>query len=248
MNRNSRLCVFGIIKDCKGRFILESAILFPILLLFMTSVLLLSSHIYINTICSFMTNRAALYAVDNASFNEVSHRIRLHKYIHARSNILVTKYKALLHGQIHEQEYTNPTIRLRQVNFINQLKLTHTSSEPESEIMKYPFIFKNHAEAASYLRDDVKGVALRLETPFGDRVLDAYKSEGILHQAFVTYTESQLLLQAKKDNWLLENNQTVNAVIWHFFMREIDGYKVPSKVLVQTLNKMGIVVYVHKPS
>lgn len=233
--------------DNAGKIIVETSIVIPLLILSILGSFAFITHVYTSSINSYLVNRASLYASDTASYNEAFSIIKVQDYVHRYSKYFFTHFKAQLRNENNIQEFTNPTTRLRQIEFIRQLNSKNLLNVDDMAKMKYPFIFKSHTEAAQFLKTYVDGNNSKMKTPYGLRVLDAYQSNGVLQQAFVTYTESQVLKQAKKDAWLLKMNENVVAVIWHFFMRQIKNYKEPSKQLINTLNKMGIIVYVHTP-
>jgi len=111
---------------------------------------------------------------------------------------------------------------------------------------KEPDSFRYHDDAADYLRKQVKGVKTSLETSYGTRIIDAMDGQDIVHQAYLTFTESQIREQMVKDVELLRKGDPVKGVVWHFFKRTGQTKAVgPSAQLRQELEDNGIVVVVH---
>ncbi|MFC0214683.1 hypothetical protein ACFFK0_19950 [Paenibacillus chartarius] len=103
---------------------------------------------------------------------------------------------------------------------------------------------RSERQASAYLRKVTGGTQRTYPMEQGkSRVVDALDAGGIAHQAFYTYTETQLLQdQAPKDLLLLQTGQ-VKGVIWHFFAPP--GKSGPSANLRNQLERKGIVVVVH---
>jgi hypothetical protein len=246
MSHKTTLFLKRFLLNTGGRFVVESTITVPIVLILTFLAYGLVIHSFSNSIQSFVTNRSTLYAVDHAGINSMVKQIKFPRYMHVSLNIFSTIYTAKLASTENSQEYTNPTTRIRQVIWINNITKSSTTPYDEQASMKFPLTFISHYEAAKFLRQFVQGQQEEVNTPYGMRLLDASLSNKIVHQAFVTYSESQLYLQARKDQWLV-NNKKLNGVIWHFYMRDAYNYRVPSETLIHDLNRMGIVVYVHIP-
>lgn len=99
-------------------------------------------------------------------------------------------------------------------------------------------------EAAHYLRKLVSGKEVEVTTSSGaKRLVDAMDENGIVHQAYYTFTNKQLLeVQMPKDLDLLTSDPNVKGVVWHFFK----GGSSPSKKLRQQLERAGIIVVIHE--
>ncbi|NBI27862.1 TadE/TadG family type IV pilus assembly protein [Chengkuizengella marina] len=109
-----------------------------------------------------------------------------------------------------------------------------------------PTSFAKHGDAAIYLEKLVKGNKYKLHTSYGIRKIDALDSNGIAHQAYLTFNENQLRSQMVKDIELLNNGEEVRGVIWHFFRKHNQTVTVgPSKAFVSELESKGIVVVIH---
>jgi hypothetical protein len=108
--------------------------------------------------------------------------------------------------------------------------------------------FKLESQAAAYLQQLVNGSVSTLETPSGkSRKIDALDANGVAHQAYITFTERQLLSdQMPKDLELLQAGREVKGVVWHFFKREGKSTPVPSDKLRRELERNGIVVVIHE--
>lgn len=101
----------------------------------------------------------------------------------------------------------------------------------------------SHEEAARWLRLHTGGVEKRYATSHGDRLIDSYVS-GTAHQAFYTYRESQILLQADKDVELLKEG-VLERVVWHFFLGTDNRNPPPSQHLLEQLAARGIQAEIH---
>lgn len=108
--------------------------------------------------------------------------------------------------------------------------------------------FKLESQAAAYLQQLVNGSVQTLKTPSGkSRKIDALDRHGIAHQAFITFTEHQLLAeQIPKDSDLLHAGKDVKGVVWHFFRREGRPGPVLSNKLRKELERKGIVYIIHE--
>lgn len=101
--------------------------------------------------------------------------------------------------------------------------------------------------AEAYLRELVDGhKPSPMQTSYGLRHIDALDRYGVVHQAYVTFTERQLRdVQMVKDAELLEKGKVV-GVVWHFFRRPTQEGRVgPSDSLRRELERNGIVVVIH---
>ena len=94
-----------------------------------------------------------------------------------------------------------------------------------------------------WLRLHTGGVEKRYATSHGDRLIDSYVS-GTAHQAFYTYRESQILLQADKDAELLKEG-VLERVVWHFFLGTDNRNPPPSQHLLEQLAARGIQAEIH---
>lgn len=107
--------------------------------------------------------------------------------------------------------------------------------------------FDRHDEAAEYLRKLVSGYATQFTLASGEvRMADAMTSNGVLHQAYLTFRESQLRIQMRKDAELLRQGNPVKSVVWHFFRKTGNQGEVgPSAGFHRELEENGIVVVIH---
>ncbi len=101
-------------------------------------------------------------------------------------------------------------------------------------------VVSSHKEAVAYVRRMTKGAESAMDTQYGKRTIDALDAQGVIHQAYYHFTESQIRQQLRKDHELLRTGST-QGVVWHFF----HGSKKPSVALLNELSRMGIVVIVH---
>jgi hypothetical protein len=117
----------------------------------------------------------------------------------------------------------------------------------QGEFMYHDETIEHGQGAEKYLRQMLEATGPHhFSTSHGERRIDALDEHGIAHQAYLTFTESQLLnVQMPKDIELLETGK-VNGVVWHFFRREGQTGRVgPSDTLRRELEKNGIVVVIH---
>lgn len=117
----------------------------------------------------------------------------------------------------------------------------------EPEAQRAPDSFQGHdLDAAPYLRQLVGGKADDLPSVGSStRHIDALDKSGVAHQAFCTYTKSNLLSeQMPKDVYLLQKG-AVKGVVWHFFTNCRGKQPKPSAALQSELQKNGIVVVIH---
>jgi len=117
--------------------------------------------------------------------------------------------------------------------------------EPGSDSEGETIRFTNEREAAAYLRKLVSGTEREFVTSSGQRrLVDALDGSGIAHQAYFTFSESQLRNeQLPKDLDLLRSNGAVRGVVWHFFN---SGKYTPSASFKAELERSGIIVVVHQ--
>lgn len=109
-----------------------------------------------------------------------------------------------------------------------------------------PVSFASHRIAASYLRSETGGIKARYSTPAGDRIIDALDGGKIAHQAFLTFRESQLRHQLRKDRLLLQDGMHVLGVVWHFYRRTGQTGRVgPSQAFVREAKEAGVVIQIH---
>jgi len=108
--------------------------------------------------------------------------------------------------------------------------------------------FARHDEAADYLRKLVSGYATQFTLASGEvRMADAMTASGVLHQAYLTFRESQLRIQMRKDAELLRQGNPVKSVVWHFFRKKGSKGEVgPSAAFLSELAQNGIVVVIHE--
>jgi hypothetical protein len=109
-----------------------------------------------------------------------------------------------------------------------------------------PGTFARHSEAAAYLRRLVSGREHMVELSGSRRLIDALTSNGVAHQAYLTFTEKQIREQMAKDVEMLQQGGEVSGVVWHFFRRTGQTGRVgPSDKLLEDLYRNGIVVVIH---
>jgi hypothetical protein len=117
--------------------------------------------------------------------------------------------------------------------------------EPGKDSQEESIRITSEREAAAYLRKLVSGIEREFVTPSGQkRLVDALDGNGIAHQAFFTYSESQLRFeQLPKDLELLQERNAVKGVVWHFFK---GGKYEPSANYKAELERKGIIVVIHQ--
>jgi ribosomal protein S17E len=153
------------------------------------------------------------------------------------------------------QTVSDPVQTLRNIDFITVYypKVMQTFQTNRKLINRMNWLkglafkeyFNKHAEAAKYLRKTVNGHTKKFKTPFGYRVIDAYDNYGVVNQAYLTFGEKQLLIQLKKDSWLLQNNKHVRGVVWHFFKKTEQIPKEPKSAFVHYASNNGIIIVGH---
>jgi hypothetical protein len=116
----------------------------------------------------------------------------------------------------------------------------------EPDRLSSPSQFQGHdIDAAPYLRKLVNGREAEMELAQGTRRVDALDKSGVAHQAYCTYTKSNLLKeQMPRDVWLLQQGK-VKGVVWHFFANCRGKQPKPSETLQRQLQKQGIVIVIH---
>ena len=117
----------------------------------------------------------------------------------------------------------------------------------EPELSRAPAQFRGHDEdVVPYLKQLVNGQTVEMPSEPGNvRVIDALDKSGVAHQAFCTYSKSNLLeRQLPKDVYLLQQGK-VNGVVWHFFVHCRGKQPKPSAALTSELQRNGIVVVIH---
>jgi hypothetical protein len=148
------------------------------------------------------------------------------------------------------------TIRLIDLtrNFIQEVKdrikpsaAMQTMVEPKSA-PEQPAVINSHSSAARYLRTLVNGKEQIIQIDAGtQRVVDAMDANQVVHQAFYTFSESQLRNeQLPKDKQLLNNGSAVKGVVWHFFKQTKNDRVVLSASFRQELERKGIVLVIHE--
>lgn len=115
-------------------------------------------------------------------------------------------------------------------------------TEPEGEGQAADV--SSHTEAARWLRLQTGGVSSSYTTELGVRQIDSLTNNEEAHQAFYTYRDNQVLLQADKDAELLRDGR-LNAVVWHFFRGTNNRIPEPSERLLDELAARGIRVIIH---
>lgn len=112
--------------------------------------------------------------------------------------------------------------------------------------LKSPASFDVHRQAHDYLQLLVNGKEIHLETTHGIRRVDAFDSQAVSHQAYLTFNERNIRVQLAKDAELLANGDKVKGVVWHFFRRTDQNGRVgPSNELRAAIESKGIVVVIH---
>jgi hypothetical protein len=106
--------------------------------------------------------------------------------------------------------------------------------------------FSGHdLDAAPYLQQLVNGRTENYVSRFGVRHVDALDKSGVAHQAYCTYTMSNLVdVQLPKDADLLKKG-AVKGVVWHFFTNCRGEQSKPSQRLLKQLREVGIVAVIH---
>lgn len=106
----------------------------------------------------------------------------------------------------------------------------------------------SHRAAVSYLQLLAGGQGTKLLVPDGSmREIDVLDAGKVAHQAYYTYTESQLRKeQLPKDAALIQEGSQVKGVVWHFFATGKQKNKKPSASLRRELERSGIVVIIHE--
>ncbi len=79
-------------------------------------------------------------------------------------------------------------------------------------------------------------------TPFGARYVDVLTSNGVAIESKVgrMSLSSSIQAQIAKDQWLMQNNNKVNGVLWVFSRSAVTGERGPTGPLQAALNKAGI--------
>ncbi|WP_248925602.1 TadE family protein [Paenibacillus hamazuiensis] len=108
----------------------------------------------------------------------------------------------------------------------------------------------SHAQAADYLRKLVSGIEKEFEVsaePRRIRRVDALDATGIAHQAFYTFSESQLRNeQLPKDLELLKRGSEIKGVVWHFFKQSKKEKVTLSASFQEELRKKGVIAVIHE--
>lgn len=238
-----------------GKLILETTFIFPILMVIFLNLLSLSVHSFKQLELDYIVHHNAIVSVDEEKYNANFNLRNIHKYTISFKNMLEHGYKASKDNFKSTQTITDPIGLIRNVdvlglyinraeqilgnqsNILNRIRRISDNGEPES--------FDTHASAADYLRNHVLGESKKLETPMGVRVIDAIDQQGVVHQAFLTFNETQLKIQLNKDKWLLQDGENVNGVVWHFFKKTGSNQIGPSTSFVHFVQSFGVVVYIH---
>ncbi|MFD0681729.1 MULTISPECIES: hypothetical protein [unclassified Paenibacillus] len=122
-----------------------------------------------------------------------------------------------------------------------------TLIEPKS-VPEKPVVINSHKTAVLYLQTLVNGRELTINVNADtQRVVDAMDANQVAHQAFYTFSESQLRNeQMPKDAQLLQNGTAVKGVVWHFFKQSRNSQVKLSASLRQELERSGIVIVIHE--
>jgi hypothetical protein len=151
-------------------------------------------------------------------------------------NVMITVY------------FVNETKQLIDFDAIRTAVAPWLEHQGRYSYMEHPSAFRNHAEAVSYLRTLVNGVARRIPTMHTGkwRLVDAMDSYQVAHQAYIgpkTIT-ADIVDQLNKDKELILRGE-VMGVAWHFFRREGESMSGPSPELMSKLQHVGIVIIIH---
>jgi hypothetical protein len=186
-------------------------------------------------------------------FREVT--VELNKPFHS------PKYadKLLLH-EVHavaQAQVVDPVESIRMIDlarsFISEVKgrmsprdALQTFVEPKS-VPEKRAVINSHASAVQYLQTIVSGKSETIKVNGStERQVDALDANGVAHQAFYTFTESQLRQeQLPKDIELLKNGTQVKGVVWHFFKQSSKDEVKLSSSFRQELQRKGIVIVIH---
>ncbi|SFL83689.1 hypothetical protein SAMN03159341_110171 [Paenibacillus sp. 1_12] len=120
---------------------------------------------------------------------------------------------------------------------------TEPTSVPEQRV-----VIDSHASAVKYLQTLVNGKAITVKVNAAtERHLDALDANQVAHQAFYTFTESQLRqVQMPKDAELLQEGTQIKGVVWHFFKQSNRDTVILSAGFRQELQRKGIVIVIHE--
>ncbi|TDF99856.1 hypothetical protein E1757_07080 [Paenibacillus piri] len=119
--------------------------------------------------------------------------------------------------------------------------------EPQT-VPDKPAVINSHKSAVAYLQTLVNGSERTIQVNKDTkRQVDAMDANQVAHQAFYTFSESQLRNeQLPKDVQLLNNGTEVKGVVWHFFKQAKNSEVKLSARLRAELERNGIVVVIHE--
>jgi hypothetical protein len=157
-----------------------------------------------------------------------------------------------------QAQVVDPVESIRMIDlastFISEIKgritpraALQTFVEPKS-VPENRAVINSHTSAARYLQTLVNGREEKIKVNSStERVIDALDANDVAHQAFYTFTESQLRQeQLPKDLELLKNGTQVKGVVWHFFKQSSKETVQLSASFRQELGRKGIVIVIHE--
>jgi hypothetical protein len=187
-------------------------------------------------------------------FREIS--VKLNKPFHSpqyAEKLLLHEVQSTAQAQVVDPMESIRIIDLTRT-FISEVKgrispraAVETFVEPNSVPEQKPVI-NSHTSAATYLRTLVNGKEETIKVNAStDRVVDALDANDVAHQAFYTFTESQLRqVQLPKDVELLQAGTQIKGVVWHFFKQSSRDTITLSASFRQELQRKGIVIVIHQ--
>ncbi|WP_128894079.1 hypothetical protein [Longirhabdus pacifica] len=102
---------------------------------------------------------------------------------------------------------------------------------------------KDHGAAVIELKKMVNGKKSSIETSYGERDIDALDTDGVMHHALSSWTNSSLEDQLVKDIELVSEGE---VVVWHFFETKKTIKLEPTGEMRQRIIDAGITIVVHK--
>jgi hypothetical protein len=243
------------LENQQGRLVLEATFIVPVLMATFISLLLFTIHIFELNKAIFRANYIAFHYADNYMFDLKNNKKLKQLNVKRIRTSFFSAYSAQVKNYYGVQTVSDPVQTLRNIDFVTVYypKVMRTFQTNRKLInrmdwlkgLAYKEYFNKHAEAARYLRKLVKGHTRKFKTPFGYRIIDAYDKYGVVNQAYLTFNEKQLLIQLKKDSWLLHNNKFVRGVVWHFFKKSERIPKEPNVIFVRYASNHGIIIVGH---
>lgn len=243
------------VSNKSGRLILETTFIFPIIIVLIINLLSISVHYFKRLELNYVVHHNAIESVDELNFRKNLNLSNNHKYTSAFNTIWEHGFMATKDNFQSIQTITDPIELTRNIDVIESYiiraeQLLGNQSNIKKRIREIvereePESFDTHATAAYYLRNQVLGESKKFETPMGVRIIDAIDKQGIVHQAFLTFNETQLKIQLNKDKWLLQDGANVNGVVWHFFKKTGSKQIGLSSSFTQFVQSFGIVIYIH---